>query len=226
MDTQEQGELPRAPTPLILVVEDDDDTRTIYSDYLTHHGYRTLPAAKGEEALALAKAHSPDVALVDVRLPRMSGQEVAAWLREHQPEMKIIFVTVVASLDVAVEEMRRGAFYYLTKPVKLQQLLVTVEEACRTNTRVRVGNLVVDLREGQATLEGKPVPLTALEGKLLTCLACHRGRVTSYDELWQEVWGYDSLPDKRVIHKALSRLREKIGRDRLVCIRRRGYMLQ
>lgn len=109
-------------TPLILIVEDDEDARTIYSDALTHNGYCTLVATNGKEALVLAKAHPPDLALLDIMMPGMSGREVAAWLREHHPEVKIIFVTALDSIEVAVEEMHRGAFYYLNKPVRPQRL--------------------------------------------------------------------------------------------------------
>ena len=216
-------------TPLVLIVEDDRDVRTIYSSLLIHNGYRTLIAANGDDALAAAKAHSPNLALVDIMLPGISGREVAAWLRERCPETKIIFVTALDSIEVAVEEMHRGAFYYLTKPVRFRELLETVERAwaaCRAGVQVRMGDLVIDLREGWATLEDNPLPLTTLEIKLLVSLAQRQGCETSYDELWQEVWGYDGSPDRGVIHKALSRLREKIGEDRLVCIRGRGYQLQ
>ena len=223
------GMFDQTHTPLILIVEDDRDASTIYADYLTHNGYPTQVAANGEEALALAKAHPPDLALVDIVMPGISGREVTAWLREHHPEVKIIFVTVLDSVETAVEEMRRGAFYYLTKPVRPRRLLEIVEmawAACRASAQVRVEDLVIDLREGQATLKGEPVPLTALESKLLTCLAQRQGQETSYGNLWRKVWGCSGPPDKGLIQRAASRLREKLGKEWIVCVRGQGYRLR
>ena len=156
----------------------------------------------------------------------MSGREVAAWLREHYPAVKIIFVTALDAVKVAVEEMHRGAFYYLTKPVRPRRLLEVVERAwaaCQASAQVRVEDLIVDLREGQATLKGEPVPLTTLESKLLGCLA--RRREMSYDELWQEVWGYANPVDKGLIQRTVSNLRAKVGQDKIECLRGRGYRL-
>ncbi len=222
-------QLVQTQTPLILLVEDDDNARAMYSNSLTRNGYRTLVAANGKDALALAKVHPPDLALLDIMMPGISGREVAVWLREHYPEVKIIFITALDSIEVAVDEMRQGTFHYLTKPVGPRRMLETVEmawAACQASGHVQVGDMMINLRGGQATLAGEPLLLTALESKLLVCLAQRQGQETSYDELWREVWGYDDLLDKRVIHKALNRLREKIDRDRLVCVRGRGYLLQ
>jgi DNA-binding response OmpR family regulator len=228
MEKQAQSKLLQTRTPLILIIEDDRDARTIYSGFLAHHGYRTLVAANGKETLALAKAHSPDVALVDIMMPGMSGREVAAWLRKHYPEVVLIFITAVDEVDVAVEEMRLGAFYYLTKPVRPRHLLEVVEGAWvahQAKAQVRVDDLVVDLRGGQATVEGDPVCLTTMESKLLTCLACRRGRETSYGELWREVWGGAGLLDKGLVQRTVSNLRGKVGKGRIECIWGRGYRL-
>ena len=228
MERQIQGRPAQTRTPLILIVEDDRDARTIYSDFLTHSGYRTLVAANGEEALALAKAHPPDLALVDIMMPGMSGWEVATWLKEHCPEVKTIFVTALDSVDLAVEAIRRGGFYYLVKPVRPSRVLGVVEEAwtaCRANAQVRVEDLVIDLREGRATLEGEPVSLTSRESELLTCLARRRGRETSYDELWREVWNCPDPPDKGLVQRTVSNLRRKVGQGKIKCVWGYGYRL-
>jgi len=229
MDTQEQDKRLQARTPLILIVEDDEDARTIYSDYLSRHGYRTLAAASGEEGLALAEAHPLDLALLDIMMPGMSGREVAAWLRKNYPKVEIIFITALISTAVAVEEMHRGAFYYLTKPVSLRQLLEIVQKAWatrRTRSQVRAGDLVVDLRRGQATLEGEPVPLTPQESEVLVYLARRRGEVASYEDLWEEVWGYYGPPNQGLIQRTVSNLRGKVGsKGKIACVWGRGYRL-
>jgi DNA-binding response OmpR family regulator len=226
--SQEQNGPSSSRAPRVLIVEDNEDLRIIYSDTLTHHGYRILVAADGEETLALAEDYPPDLALIDIDLPGMSGREVAAWLRGRYPEVAIIFVTALDEVEVAVEEMHRGAFYYLTKPVETCRLLEVVEKAwaaCRARAVVRVEGLVVDLREGRAILEGEPLPLTPRESEMLVCLARRRGEVVSYEELWGKVWEYDGPLAKGVIQRAVSRLREKLSGEGIVCVRRRGYRL-
>ncbi len=222
------GKFNRTHTPLILIIEDDGDVSAMYSDFLTHNGYRTVVATNGKEALTLAKVHSPNLALVDIVMPGMSGREVAAWLRVHHPETKIIFVTALNSVEVAVEEMHQGAFYYLTKPVRLQRLLETAVRAwsvCQAGTLVEVGDLVIDQQRSQVTRKGRTVPLTMLESRLLTCLVQCQGQETSYDDLWREVWDYDGSPDRGLIQRAMSRLREKLDEEQIVCVRGLGYRL-
>jgi DNA-binding response OmpR family regulator len=226
--SQEQNEASSSRAPRVLIVEDNEDLIIIYSDTLTHHGYRILVAADGEEALPLAEDHPPDLALIDIDLPGMSGREVAAWLRGRYPEVAIIFVTALDEVEVAVEEMHRGAFYYLTKPVEICRLLEVVEEAwaaCRARTVVRVEGLVVNLRKGCAHLDGEIIPLTPKESGMLACLARRQGRETSYDKLWRTVWDYAGPPDRDLIQRMMSNLRAKIGQERIETVWGRGYRL-
>ncbi|HDQ71680.1 MAG TPA: response regulator transcription factor [Chloroflexi bacterium] len=225
---QGQSEKKHNYLPLILIVEDDPDTQCIYADYLGCNGYRTLAASSGEEALALAQDYPPDLALLDIIMPGISGRVVAARLREQYPGIGIVFITAVRCIELAVKEMRQGALDYLVKPVRLSQLLETINEAwavCRENARVQLGDLTIDMRENRATRAGNPVPLTPMEGKLLTCLARQLGQVTSYEKLWQMVWGCTGTPDKNLIQRTASNLRAKVGRGQLTCIWGQGYRL-
>ncbi len=113
----------------VLVVDDDEDTRIILADYLAHHGYDPHPAMNGGEALALAEALSPSLALVDIRLPDMPGTKLAARLKELCPEVVVIFITAYGSTELAVEAMHAGAFYYLVKPLSLGKVLEVLDKA-------------------------------------------------------------------------------------------------
>lgn len=99
-------------------------------------------------------------------------------------------------------------------------------EAQRARTQVQVGEWIVDLREGCVIPRGETVPLTALEERLLVCVARCRGQVVSYKDVWHTVWGYDGPPDRMVIQKAASRLRERLGEEWIVAVRGRGYRLR
>jgi len=165
-------------------------------------------------------------ALVDVRMPGPSGMALTERLKELWPEMEIIIITAYGSITNAASAVRRGAFHYLPKPLSPQQVQAVVEEALEAQrARVRVGEWVVDLREGHVTSKGKLAPLTTLEERLLVCLARRGDRVVSYEDLWCQVWSYDGPPDKGAIHKVASRLREKVGQEWIVAVRGRGYRL-
>jgi len=121
---------------LALIIEDESILRTAISVYLEHHGFSTVIAESGEEGLRLAEESSPDVALVDIRLPGMDGLEVLRQLRAGSPGTQVIMTTAHASVSSALEAMKLGAFDYLTKPVDLDELQVVVNKAV-SDLRVR-----------------------------------------------------------------------------------------
>ena len=114
---------------LILIVEDEKILAESMSVYLEHHGYSTVVAHSGEDGLRLAGESSPEVAVVDLRLPGIDGLEVLRRLRELSPATAVIMATAHASVASAVEAMKRGAFDYLNKPVDLDELRVVVDKA-------------------------------------------------------------------------------------------------
>lgn len=113
----------------VLIVEDHEDTRNILTDYLAHYGYEPCPAANGTGALVLAAGFSPALALLDIGLPDMPGTHLAARLKELCPEVGIIFMTGYDSIEQAVKLVRAGAFSYLAKPLSLNKVLETLNEA-------------------------------------------------------------------------------------------------
>ena len=104
---------------LVLVVEDETILGESISVYLERHGLATALARSGEEAIKLAEESSPDVAVMDVRLPGINGLEVLRRMRELSPGTEVIMMTAHASVASAVEAMKLGAFDYLTKPLDL-----------------------------------------------------------------------------------------------------------
>jgi DNA-binding NtrC family response regulator len=115
--------------PLVLVVEDEAILGDSIGQYLAHHGYATAVARSGEEGLRLIAEASPDVAIIDLRLPGIDGLEVVSRIREISPTTVVIMMTAHSSVTSAVEAMRRGAFDYLTKPLALEELRIVVDKA-------------------------------------------------------------------------------------------------
>jgi DNA-binding NtrC family response regulator len=122
--------------PLVLVVEDEKILAESISIYLERSGYATAVAHSGEDGVRMAGEASPDVAVVDIRLPGMDGLEVLKRMREVSPGTEVVMMTAHASVASAVEAMRRGAFDYLNKPLDLDELRVVLDKA-RANLRLR-----------------------------------------------------------------------------------------
>ncbi len=115
--------------PLILVVEDETILGDSICAYLEHHGYATAIARSGDEGIRLAEENSPDVALMDIRLPGLDGLSALRRLRDISAGTEVVMMTAHASVASAVEAMKAGAFDYLTKPLDLDEVRVVVDKA-------------------------------------------------------------------------------------------------
>ena len=110
----------------VLVVDDEEVMREILDSLLTKEGYRVKLAATGEGGLELMRREPVDVAIVDVMLPDMSGIEVLEALKKADPEMVVMMITAFASVETAITAMKIGAFDYITKPFKNDEVLAVV----------------------------------------------------------------------------------------------------
>src|SRR5712691_3513061 len=122
--------------PLILIVEDEKILADSMALYMERHAYATAVVYTGEDSLPLAEENSPDVMVVDIRLPGIDGLEVLRHIREASPSTEVVMITAHASIATAVEAMKRGAFDYLSKPLDLDELCVVVDKAL-THARMR-----------------------------------------------------------------------------------------
>ncbi len=110
----------------VLVIDDEEVMREILESLLTKEGYRVKLAADGESGLEVGRRVPVDVAIVDVMLPDKSGIEVLEELKKADPEMVVVMITAFASVETAITAMKMGAFDYITKPFKNDEVLVVV----------------------------------------------------------------------------------------------------
>jgi two-component system response regulator RegA len=112
----------------VLVVDDDEVFRTRLCRALAQRNWEASAAGSGEEALAVARERSPDLALVDLRMPGMDGLDVVEGLREVSSSMTIIVLTGYGSIPTTISAMKKGADYYLSKPADADQILAAYEK--------------------------------------------------------------------------------------------------
>ena len=115
-------------TKTVLIVEDNELNMKLFSDLLEAHGYATLKTANGIEAIEIARAHHPDLILMDIQLPEVSGLDVTRWLKEDDDLKSIPVIAVTAFAMKGDEERIRqgGCEAYLSKPISVVKFLETV----------------------------------------------------------------------------------------------------
>ncbi len=116
-------------TEKILVVDDELSMREFLEIMLTKEGYRVQTAADGKKAIALAEREVFDLAIIDIRMPKMDGIETLIRLKEISPETVTLMITAYASTDTAIRAMKQGAYDYITKPFKIEEIKMTIQKA-------------------------------------------------------------------------------------------------
>ena len=206
--------------PRILVIDDEPQIVRALRTILTERDFTVTVAARGEEGLALAAAHVPDLIILDLGLPDMDGKEVCARLREWT-ECPIVVLSVRDSEREKVAALDAGADDYLTKPFGIDELLARVRVALRRSARahgaqtstVKAGALQIDLAWHTVTREGEELKLTATEFNLLAYLAANRGRVLTHQSILEHVWGAADVDHTEYLRVYMRQLRKKLEND-------------
>src|SRR5712691_477627 len=208
----------------IVAADDDPQLLRLVTRNLEFEEYEVLPASDGQQALEQVEAHSPDLVLLDVMMPRMDGFTVCQRVREFST-VPIIIVTARGQDQDKVRGLDLGADDYLTKPFSVDELLARVRAVLRRaqftaiehahvqRTAITIGDLVVDYAQHQVTMAGQEVPLTPIEYRILAYLAQNAGRVVTQDLLLEHVWGSEYLGESHMLQVNINRLRHKIERD-------------
>ncbi|MGK3964404.1 sigma-54-dependent transcriptional regulator [Sorangium sp. So ce118] len=113
----------------VLVVDDEENLRLVVRTFLKRDGYEVEAVSSGEEALVMVETFGPDVILTDVRMPRMGGLDLLATLKAKGNEATVIVMSAYGNIDLAIEAMKAGAYDYIQKPFKAEEVLLTLRKA-------------------------------------------------------------------------------------------------
>src|SRR5580704_16898187 len=113
----------------VLVVDDEENIRLVLRTLLKKHGYEVEVAEEGEGALAALESFDPDVILTDVRMPKMGGMDLLAALRAKQHPATVIVMSAYGNVDLAIEAMKAGAYDYVSKPFKPDEIVLALRKA-------------------------------------------------------------------------------------------------
>ena len=221
----------------IIVVEDESDMAELLSMRLQREGYIVETVGDGAEALEMIRCSPPDLVLLDLMLPGMSGTEVATKLRNdpRTANVPIIMLTAKSEESDIVVGLHLGADDYITKPFSMSVLLARISAVLRrsrdiaaTSEKVlEVGPMRIDLERHNVEVNGKKVPLTLTEFRLLVAIVSAKGRVLDRNQLIDQVLGMDAVVTDRTIDVHITALRRKLGKARkyIQTVRGVGYRL-
>ncbi|MBV8451023.1 MAG: sigma-54-dependent Fis family transcriptional regulator, partial [Deltaproteobacteria bacterium] len=138
----------------VLVVEDNDLERQITAETLREEGFAVEESALGKRALELLGLSRFDVVLTDLMMPGVSGEELLVKVKEKYPATQVVMLTAFGTIDSAVNAIKQGAFYYLTKPVDREPLVMIVARAAELAREKQENLLLRSEVEGKLTIEG------------------------------------------------------------------------
>ena len=220
----------------MLLVEDDASIREMGSLGLADAGFRVTSCADGREGLERLRRDPFDLAILDVMLPSLDGFEI---VREVRRDSRIPIVMLTARTDATdvIVGLELGADDYVTKPFDMPVLVARCRAVLRRASAepadpiVRVRDLEIDVAGFVARKDGRDLPLTATEFRLLVELARRPGQVLTREVLLARVWDYEFLGDSRLVDVAVQRLRAKIEDDparpsTISTVRGVGYRLE
>ncbi|TDF95223.1 response regulator transcription factor [Paenibacillus piri] len=206
----------------ILIVEDEKVIAELERDYLEVNGYETDIASDGEQGLAMGLNGEYDLIILDLMLPLVNGFDICKQIRA-QRNIPILMVTAKKEDIDIIKGLGFGADDYITKPFKPAELVARVKAhlaryerligAKETKQEVKIRGLLIDYGSRRVFLHDQEIMLTTKEFDLLYFLAIHPNHVFSKDQLFEKLWGMDSLGDAQTVTVHIRKLREKIEID-------------
>ncbi|GAA1414696.1 DNA-binding response regulator [Glutamicibacter uratoxydans] len=224
-------------TPIkVLVVDDEPSLAELVAMGTRMLGWEATMAHDGPEAVATARALTPDVLVLDWMLPGFDGPEVLRKVRTHLPEVPVLFLTAKDAVEDRIEGLGAGADDYVAKPFSLEEVLIRlhrlVERSGATTAdtaELVVGDLVLNLDSHDVSRAGREIQLTATEFDLLSYLMNNARRVVSKSQILDNVWHYDFDGQANIVELYISYLRKKIDVDAepmIHTVRGVGYVLK
>ncbi|WP_084073904.1 response regulator transcription factor [Demequina sp. NBRC 110052] len=225
-------------TARVLVVDDDEEIRTMLASTLTFAGFEVGLADGAAAALDAIASDRPDVVVLDVSMPGADGFEVVQLIRGRDSALPVLFLSARDSVEDRVRGLRLGGDDYVTKPFSAVEVAARIEALLRRGAPatasdahevLRYEDLTMDLAAHRVERAGSEVALSPTEYRLLELLLINAGRVLSKGQILENIWVYDFGGDTNVVERFISNIRRKVddGRPPLIhTVRGFGYTLR
>ena len=218
----------------ILIAEDDNELRQLFSHVLIKNGYFVTGVDNGQRALAAMDTSYYDLIISDIMMPVMDGYELVKTIRASGNNTPVLMITARDAFDDMREGFVSGTDDYMVKPVNVNELLLRVGALLRraqiiNERRLVVGDTVMECDSLTVTTNGQSMVLPQKEFMLLYKMASYPGRIFTRQQLMDDIWGYESETNTHTVDVHIGRLRDRFkdNRDfRIVTMRGLGYKVE
>lgn len=225
----------------ILIIDDEAEIRELLTIYLTNHGYATITAGNGAEAMTILQENPIDLVIADIMMPQMDGLELLKKTRQNS-QIPFLFISAKSDDMDKIYGLQLGADDYVGKPFnplevvsRVQALFRRIDSFAKPDKQeqevIEIGDVRLNTRSCQLFKSGIQKELTSYEFKILELLMREAGRVLTIAHIYEQVWGEEYIGDENLIMVYISKIREKIEDNprkpiHLITIRGLGYRFE
>ncbi|MCU6708482.1 response regulator transcription factor [Paenibacillus sp. J5C_2022] len=218
----------------IVVVDDDANIRELIRLFLERDGHCVIEAEDGLDALGKLERHHPDLAIIDIMMPRMDGWSLCESMK-HCLDIPMLILTAKGETTHKVLGLELGADDYMVKPFDPPELLARVKALLRryrisASHQVAFGHVTMNEADFAMTANGESMTLPPKEFQLLFKLGSYPGKTYARDDLITQLWGVDFNGDERTVDVHIKRLRDRFPEQqygfRIATVRGLGYRLE
>lgn len=205
----------------ILIVEDDIQIQTLIRDYVNASGFIAITASDGEEALMKFESEAPQLALLDIILPKIDGFELCRKIR-NESNIPIIMISSKKEDTDKILALGLGADDYIEKPFSPRVLIAKIQSQFRRvnvlsgtphSDILNIKELELDIKARTVTVRGNQVPFSVKEFEILHYLMLNKNQALSREKIFDEIWGYNEFGDINTVTVHMRKIREKIEKD-------------
>lgn len=215
----------------ILYLEDDYDLAITTAEFLEEKGFDVVVAYDGQEALDISYDQNFDLFIFDVQVPYINGFELLKQLREANIGTPAIFTTSRQTIEDMSFGYGVGADDYIKKPFLLEELLLRVQALLKREYK-SIDNLInidektqFDVNKQQLIIDGQSVEINKKESLLLKLLCKNKNQCVDFDTIYESVWAFDDMHSEQSLRTYVKNLRKILGKEKIVSIKKQGYML-
>ena len=215
----------------ILIAEDDNELRQLFSHVLSKHGYSVTGVDTGEDALKALELSYYDLIISDIMMPVMDGYELVSSIRSAGLTIPVLMITAKDAFDDMRLGFVSGTDDYMVKPINVNEMVLRVGALLRraqmiNERRLTIGSTIMECDSLTVICNKQSAVLPQKEFMLLYKMASSPGRIFTRQQLMDDIWGYDSETDTHTVDVHIGRLRERFRDNtdfKIVTMRGVGY---